>query len=490
MTRHSPIVSLSALLLLASCMADVPAALDDGEHDHSTDKAGAVYGIEEASYEAAAIVEFASTATKAALVAIGISEHAATATIAKQPYATLLVLDEAAYTGSLYFATLLQYVQDNNLVGSCGDGTVQPLVETCDDALCAPCTAIDPNENLSRLVKSFDLPNGPMKLLELEAGGFIVSGTAYDAGTYRLGSKTAHLEQNGHWIARFTNAGVVKYFRALDLEPGYLGRWTWLQGARVWTQLGSTIVEISNTTGSMVSRLENENWYPQAVQVNDDSTGLFNEFGLLEWRDLDSAEVLSGGSSACESLDTPQYYKGEVWCIGEGREIYRHRNADANIAQSEPIGIRVRDVASKRRFRKTSQGFMAATEAAAFGDRGYRQVAFFKAPSSPLPGNFITTFVASMRTNNAECLVDGEEVKKWGIEVCRAREDLDLEGIPTQFWELSAFSAGKSKSIAKWITTDESELSYPVDMIAGKTVVAVITWKSQLLLFKLPTSLE
>ena len=95
-----------------------------------------------------------------------------------------------------------------------------------------------------------------------------------------------------------------------------------------------------------------------------------------------------------------------------------------------------------------------------------------------------------MRSNNAECLVDGEEVKQWGIEVCRAREDLDLEGIPTQFWELSAFSAGKSKSIAKWITTDESELSYPVDMIAGKTVVAVITWKSQLLLFKLPTSLE
>lgn len=119
-------IVLSLCSLTAAC-AETSTSGEDGEHDSFLgDGKLDVYGISETSYEAAAIIDFASAATAARLSAAGISSTARAST---RPFASLVALDAVPYTGPAYFSKLLTYVTDHDLVGGCGDVLVQPLIQ-------------------------------------------------------------------------------------------------------------------------------------------------------------------------------------------------------------------------------------------------------------------------------------------------------------------------------------------------------------------------
>lgn len=124
----------------------------DGEFDTlpEDDKADA-FGIVSQSYEAAAVVTYASTATSTNLSALGIQTRTVRAVVAaSRPFASLAAVDAVPYTGAAFFKALLTHVRINNLIGKCGDAVVQTVAgEICDGNLgcssdCKSTAAIAP----------------------------------------------------------------------------------------------------------------------------------------------------------------------------------------------------------------------------------------------------------------------------------------------------------------------------------------------------------
>lgn len=132
--------ALAALSLAAACGVEAGDASADGADDSfvSDGKADA-YGVAEGTYLAAAILEVASTTTVDGLRdEVGVAARTAREIGRAQArlgrrFLSLAELDAVPYTGRRFFDAMVAHVEAFGLEGRCGDGVVQPGLETCDE---------------------------------------------------------------------------------------------------------------------------------------------------------------------------------------------------------------------------------------------------------------------------------------------------------------------------------------------------------------------
>lgn len=132
------LVGLSLVVVAASGCSD--ATEDDTNRGDPQDSCGLcggkadTFGFERESYLAVAIVELANTASFGTLDDdVALNRRAAQSIVDRRPFAYIDELDTAPWVGRFAFEKLAKWVTDRDLVPSCGDGEIQPLVETCDD---------------------------------------------------------------------------------------------------------------------------------------------------------------------------------------------------------------------------------------------------------------------------------------------------------------------------------------------------------------------
>lgn len=313
-TSHACLATLAAVTTLLGCADGVPDGTDDAEDASflSGDKADA-FGISSTSYEAAAILEVASTATAAELKAIGVGTRAANTTVAAvRPFPTLRALDDVRYTGEIYFTRLLDHVEARGLVGRCGDAKVQPTTgERCDggpgcSATCQPAEDFDTSMIAARIALPASI-GWPYSLTTLPGGqGYLLVGTstATTAAPLVLGTRT--LTRGGMFLATIDNTGAVTALRSVTTAgqplpdaPKVVQTW----GTRTQLQHRSDAYELDLATGA-------------ATRVS----GVPANYTLL--RALDSGDVLALGGGTLALLDVTSLES--VWRIPCTRSFELH----------------------------------------------------------------------------------------------------------------------------------------------------------------------
>ncbi len=110
-----------------------------------------VHGIENGGYAALGILAAANTLAFETLdVDAALDVRAARSIVADRPFSDLAGLDTAGYVGAGAFELLLTYADGAGITPACGDGRLQPGLETCDDGNgrdgdgCSAACAIEP----------------------------------------------------------------------------------------------------------------------------------------------------------------------------------------------------------------------------------------------------------------------------------------------------------------------------------------------------------
>ena len=316
-TSHACLATLAAVTTLLGCADGMPDGTDDAEDASflSGDKADA-FGISSTSYEAAAILEVASTATAAELKAIGVGTRAANTTVAAvRPFPTLRALDDVTYTGEIYFTRLLDHVEARGLVGRCGDARVQPTTgERCDggpgcSATCQPAEDFDTSMIAARIALPATV-GWPYSLTTLPGGqGYLLVGTstATTAAPLVLGTRT--LPRGGMFLATIDNTGAVTALRSVTtagqpLPDGPTVVQTW--GPRTQLQHRTDAYELDLATGA-------------ATRVS----GVPANYTLL--RTLDSGDVLAMINGDVNLLDVTSLEP--VWRIPCTKSFDKHLTA-------------------------------------------------------------------------------------------------------------------------------------------------------------------
>lgn len=176
--------------LLSNCSTEEPEidAIDDTFL--SADKADA-FGVASRSYDAAAIVDFASTAALADLRTAGLDLRAARAvTAAARPFASLEALDAVPYSGKIFFSKLRDHVRAQGLVGRCGDHHWQVLAaEQCDGtpACDAACNQVTTSLQTTTRADAIDRNGTPFLRVEVRLDGLnVLASNANDLRNWQL----------------------------------------------------------------------------------------------------------------------------------------------------------------------------------------------------------------------------------------------------------------------------------------------------------------
>ena len=325
---YSPAPAIAALSLLASlaaCATPSDEPEDDGEFDTFAGKTD-VFGIDESSYEAAAVLEFANAATRAQLIAAGVGPRAAgNLTGASRPLATLLALDGVAYTGTMFFGALLDHVVDAGLVGSCGDGTVQPLLESCDDASCAPCRGNEDPFSTERLTAKLDIERlGVTQVLALETGEFAIAGAK--SGAFQLDTKTLPAVGARAWFALVGTDGDVKTLVWLETRFQINQQNLFESDGTLYLQswgdpvAESNVIAIDPSTGTtsvpmlVPAKAKLLTWGEWDFLALEHMTGQDLYRKELSLRDRDTSERIW----AVVCSDAPVFGHDQVWCDDRG----------------------------------------------------------------------------------------------------------------------------------------------------------------------------
>ncbi len=129
--------SMLPLLLLGAC-----AVTDDGPLEQVDpidecvfcDSRADAFGIARDSYLAYGIVAVANNATLVELDDdVPLDVRAARGIVAERPFEYIEQIDTVSYVGKTAFTALARYATDNGFVPFCGDGSIQPILEGCDD---------------------------------------------------------------------------------------------------------------------------------------------------------------------------------------------------------------------------------------------------------------------------------------------------------------------------------------------------------------------
>ena len=123
------------------------------------------HGVRRGSYEALGILAVVNSASFDELDLLARLNARAARNIVdwrtgNGPYTSIEQLDTVFFVGAATFAALLRYAEEQGLVPSCGDGTVQPTLEECDDGNTSPgdaCPADCRDESTLGLVRGATL---------------------------------------------------------------------------------------------------------------------------------------------------------------------------------------------------------------------------------------------------------------------------------------------------------------------------------------------
>lgn len=115
------LVAVAATTLLGACATEGGSAEDPKDDAFTTEGKEDAFGVEDWSPDGAAVIKFASSATKAKLQSAGLTAKVANAIIAQRntlpgkKFTTLHQIDQAEYTGKTVFTALLDYVAKKKL---------------------------------------------------------------------------------------------------------------------------------------------------------------------------------------------------------------------------------------------------------------------------------------------------------------------------------------------------------------------------------------
>jgi len=452
MSPHLRMLVLAALTLTPAC-DDGGSDVGDGADDSFLgDGKADTYGISGTSYEAAAILDFASTATAGQLAAAGISAHARSSTLAaSRPFANLVALDAVPYTGPLYFSKLLAYVTSHGLVGSCGDGIVQPLVESCDDASCAPCRARAVFDESHRIA-SIPIPTDAV-IRGLSNDELVLAG-ASSSGTVTVGPRT--LTGHGVWIARVTSDGSVPYLKWLVEGYPLAVATVNVVDTQVQVQVRTNTVHpdadrvYSVTPASGVSALLG-NLTPTKKLLAWGSTDALVHFAnpgggeTMEMLDEDSLERL--WAAVCPRGGEVAFGHDQVWCSDSlqpsQQRLRRYQITDTTVTTLPPLelgpsGIYVGSIVA------TSTGFAVRT--------------------ATLNGPLVTTFYSALDTvdgvvtipNDSNVGITGtqDEQTLFEIQLSPTSELGITPPAPAMYFTLREYTSTNAITMGSWLTSD------------------------------------
>jgi hypothetical protein len=127
--------SVLSIILISACTAPEPDIDPIDASIFQDGKTDSVAGVDVHSYDADAVVALANTASQDLLSHdVGLGDIVAGAIVqarAARAFVTLYDVDDAPYTGVTFFTKMLSYARGQG-VGRCGDGVIQPGIETCD----------------------------------------------------------------------------------------------------------------------------------------------------------------------------------------------------------------------------------------------------------------------------------------------------------------------------------------------------------------------
>ncbi|HEY4176186.1 MAG TPA: hypothetical protein VGM90_05120 [Kofleriaceae bacterium] len=121
MKKLAYLVAVAATTLLGACATEGGVAQDPKDDSFTTEGKEDAFGVEDWSPDGAAVIKFASTATKAQLQSAGLTAKVAQAildqrnTLPGKKFTTLHQIDQAPYTGKTVFTALLKYAADKKL---------------------------------------------------------------------------------------------------------------------------------------------------------------------------------------------------------------------------------------------------------------------------------------------------------------------------------------------------------------------------------------
>jgi cysteine-rich repeat protein len=131
------LLSLLPLLLAGACAVADDAPLEQVDPIDECvfcDGRADAFGIARDSYLAYGIVAVANNATLVELDDdVPLDARAARGIVADRPFEYIEQIDTVSYVGKTAFTALARYATDNGYVPFCGDGSIQPILEACDD---------------------------------------------------------------------------------------------------------------------------------------------------------------------------------------------------------------------------------------------------------------------------------------------------------------------------------------------------------------------